>query len=100
MKNATLALLGGIIGSILYSFLGVFIIFLAVWVFGVITCFRLSAEDYLEPEEFCALLFFSTFLWFIFIPISCFEDRAGFCKFFHIPYFEFRSPIIIKETEE
>ncbi len=101
MKNATLALLGGIIGSILYSYMGGFVIFLAVWVFMSIICFFLLEINNERDEEFAAGLFFSICLWFIFIPIAFFEDRAHFCQFFNLPHFEFRSPIhIIKETEE
>lgn len=65
-----------------------------------IICFFLLEVNNDRGEEFAAGLFFSICLWFIFIPIACFEERAHFCKFFNLPHFEFRSPITIKETEE
>ena len=102
MKNATLALLGGIIGSILYSYMGGFVIFLAVWIFGVVMVYNLLELNFDadENETFVSGLFFCLILWPLVIPVVFFLDRAHFCKFFHIPHFEFRSPIIIKETEE
>ena len=101
MKNATLALLGGIIGSILYSWLGGLAIFLAVWVFMAIICYRLIISNAMTDEEEAVALVVSIAFWCILIPFVFLIDRVHFCKFFNIPHFEFRSPIhIIKETEE